>query len=609
MRSVIRVWVAVAFLATACGGPVEPSATEDSDAALDPADLRGGDALAHYRQRHRNRRHPSPAYCTTFGWWKHRVDLSSDERHCGACGNACAAGASCVSGTCTPVCEAGLVSCTAGDASTCTDVSSDPANCGGCGIACADGAACSSGTCQSACAPGLEACGDPGAATCVDLLADARNCGACGAACPDAHACVSGTCTLECSTPETRCGSDAGAYCTNLLADAQNCGACGNACSEGRACQAGVCTLQCASGLEVCADACVDLAADDLNCGACGAACDAGHACESGACAVQCASGQLRCEDANGLFCADPASDGANCGSCGNVCSAGTICVSGACQTVCDGATIACGGVCVEAASDPANCGSCGTTCSGETPVCEGGTCVAAPLASSYEASVVFADAVGVPVTTLAFDGGAYWSYGARTKTYNQAKYATDGALVATYNGTVTFNSIFSPGGNGTVYARYNGYPLVYRMSAAGAFSYVVTLSGGVLAADSSLAMTADGAEFLGLANGTVSRWSSTGASLGSVALAGFGTDGTVPGESLVPQNARIAVASDGAILTYSNGMLSVWDRTTGARVRTVTLVGAGTTVQSHYSFSYANGMVWILDDTGQSWRGYGIGQ
>jgi hypothetical protein len=143
-------------------------------------------------------------------------------------------------------------------------------------------------------------------------------------------------------------------------------------------------------------------------------------------------------------------------------------------------------------------------------------------------------------------------------------------------------------------------------MSSTGAFSSLLSLTGGSLAAHSSLAMTADAAEFLGLANGSVSRWSSTGASLGAVALAGFGAEN---GESAAPQNARIAVASDGSILTYSNGMLSVWDRTTGARVRTVTLVGAGTTVQSHYSFSYANGMVWILDDTGQSWRGYGIGQ
>jgi hypothetical protein len=612
MHSTIRAWVAVAFLATACGAPVEPPGTEEeSDATLDAADLRGGDALYHYRKRHRHRRHPQPTYCTSFGWWKHRVDLSSSEWHCGACGRACAAGESCVSGTCTSVCEAGLVSCTAGGAAVCTDVSSDPANCGGCGIACGPNEVCVSGARQPACAPGLAACGDPGATTCVDLLADARNCGACDNACAGGYACDGGSCVLQCGAGLEACGGT----CVDPLADGQNCGGCGNACADGRACLQGVCTLQCAAGLDACGGECVDPSTNSQNCGGCGIACAAGEACESRTCAIQCAASQIRCENASGLFCTDGSSDGANCGRCGNACSAGTICVSGTCQVVCDGATVACDGVCKSVASDPANCGACGTTCSGGTPVCENGECVPEPLASSYEASVIFADAIGVPVTTLGFDGSYYWSYGSYsrrgTKTQIEGQYATDGTLVrSNFNQTVELNSIFSPGGDGRLHARYAGYMLVYRMNldanglSTGAFSYLVTLSSaGALLADGSLAMTADGAEFLGFANGnTISRWSSTGTFLGSIAL-------TENGSPASAQNGRIALAHDGSILTYSNGFLSVWDRATGARVRTVTLVGAGTTAQSHYSFSYANGMVWILDDTGLSWRGYAIGQ
>src|SRR5439155_13699480 len=58
---------------------------------------------------------------------------------------------------------------------------------------------------------------------------------------------------------------------------------------------------------------------------------------------------------------------------------------------------------------------------------------------------------------------------------------------------------------------------------------------------------------------------------------------------------------------TYSNGTLSVWDQT-GNRVGTTTLIGAGTSFDSHFSLSEANGKVFIVTTAGGTWDGYAVG-
>jgi hypothetical protein len=63
--------------------------------------------------------------------------------HCGACGNACSAGQSCVAGTCALVCTGGTTMC----AGACVITATDAANCGACGNACAMGATCAAGRC------------------------------------------------------------------------------------------------------------------------------------------------------------------------------------------------------------------------------------------------------------------------------------------------------------------------------------------------------------------------------------------------------------------------------------------------------------------------------
>jgi hypothetical protein len=600
MRFTIRAFSVLALLAAACGGS---NNTGTSGTDLGVAQCR-------------------PYARCGFGAGENRycADLATDSSNCGTCGHACGPGFACVSGVCTYSCTDGLVACPTGTGTTsCVDVSSSEVDCGACGNACAPDQFCDAGTCRPACTDGLTNCGTPDARVCLDLQTDTANCGACGSACPAQHACVQGHCTLICYAPETRCDlTGVDPYCANFQTDSQNCGGCGNVCGGGRACVSGVCTVQCAQGLAACGvapnDSCVDLQTDNANCGGCGTVCGSGQACQAGACVLQCATGLLHCGTGTGQFCTDASSDNANCGACGNACGANFACVSGACTPVCGGFTpVSCGSgatlTCVDVNSDPLNCGGCGITCSVTRPLCVEGMCSVDLNAASYVTTTTFQDRLGAPAATLAFDGTAFWTYGQPTVTYNMGQYTPTGALSGQYNRTLKMISLFSPGGNGAVYSRYQGSPYIYRMQTPSNLVYLLPLKGGTLVTESAVAMKADGTEFLALANGTVSRWTATGVLVESFALPGFGT---VAGESGSPQASRLALAS-GKILTYSMGTLSIWDVTWGTPSlvnsrRSTVLTGAGTSVDSHYSLSYANGLVWIWDGPGGLWRGYDIG-
>lgn len=78
------------------------------------------------------------------------VDLDTSVAHCGACGHACGAGASCVGGVCQTPCVAPRMTC----AGTCLDVSTDVTNCGACGRRCTTGQTCTAGVCTTPTAPG-----------------------------------------------------------------------------------------------------------------------------------------------------------------------------------------------------------------------------------------------------------------------------------------------------------------------------------------------------------------------------------------------------------------------------------------------------------------------
>jgi hypothetical protein len=116
------------------------------------------------------------------------VDPASDAAHCGSCGTACDARATCQRGACD--CAPGLSAC----GTSCVDRSSDPGHCGSCGISCL-GTVCSSATgpalCSAACGAGETDC----SGACLHLDRDRFHCGACGTSCAAGESCVSGTCT------------------------------------------------------------------------------------------------------------------------------------------------------------------------------------------------------------------------------------------------------------------------------------------------------------------------------------------------------------------------------------------------------------------------------
>ena len=92
------------------------------------------------------------------------VDVMTDERHCGACGNQCDDGEDCVDGACScggagPDCAGDTTSTCCG--TRCVDLNTDADHCGACRDACAGGVSCSEQTC------GCGDCREPGA--CVAL--------------------------------------------------------------------------------------------------------------------------------------------------------------------------------------------------------------------------------------------------------------------------------------------------------------------------------------------------------------------------------------------------------------------------------------------------------
>ena len=143
------------------------------------------------------------------------IDLTKNDRNCGACGITCDNGYMCTAGCCEIACSIGSTACkgvatsadagadSASDAATsptdgattnpsvpyCTNLAIDPANCGTCGNSCVNGKICSAGVC---CQNGQAACGG----ACTVLATDANNCGTCGKVCPAATPiCSNGMCT------------------------------------------------------------------------------------------------------------------------------------------------------------------------------------------------------------------------------------------------------------------------------------------------------------------------------------------------------------------------------------------------------------------------------
>lgn len=108
------------------------------------------------------------------------VSTASDPLNCGACGTRCPAGQVCSRGVCDVVCAATLTLCTAssgagdggagdgGGLELCVDTRTDDRHCGMCGRSCAAGESCVGGSCQVRCAAGQTTC----SGRCANLQSD-----------------------------------------------------------------------------------------------------------------------------------------------------------------------------------------------------------------------------------------------------------------------------------------------------------------------------------------------------------------------------------------------------------------------------------------------------
>jgi len=331
------------------------------------------------------------------------IDLDSDMRNCGECGNACPAdpprGSSmCVSGECTLVCDEGFGDCD-GDGESCEASLSSAATCGSCDQSCSGATPiCDSLDCVSECLAGTTLCGD----ACVDLDSSVTDCGSCANECEGATnaspLCSEASCGLRCDAGFFDCDMDAANGCESDLTELTNCGACGASC-EARAamtsCVTGSCELVgCSEGFGDCdgdlMNGCeADLAGGPNTCGTCDNACpvdppNAASICDSGSCALACDTGYADCNVDVSDGCETFLGEVTSCGGCGILCDGTTPACSGstatgfACTAGCADDELVCGESCVDTSTDVRNCGDCGTVCPDPTrasPSCTAGSC------------------------------------------------------------------------------------------------------------------------------------------------------------------------------------------------------------------------------------------
>jgi len=225
----------------------------------------------------------------------------------------------------------------------------------------------------------------------------------------------------------------------------------------------------------------------------------------------------------------------------------------------------------------------------------------------SYTAVGQFQDTLPSTTMSMTWDGVDYWSSsGGGPNGDRLAQYDPTGTFLNFYQPNVDWRSVFTKEEfGGDLYGRgYNSSQIQIMSGGPGVFVNDVTLQGGSLDSQSSVAFDTTRREFITLnPNGDVQRWDETGAFVGAVTLVGFGTLGN---EGSYPSNRGVAWACD-YYLTYSDETLSSWDSVTGARVASTTLIGAGTSFDSNFSISYTNEMVFVVTTAGGLWQGYDV--
>lgn len=219
---------------------------------------------------------------------------------------------------------------------------------------------------------------------------------------------------------------------------------------------------------------------------------------------------------------------------------------------------------------------------------------------SSYSATTTFQDHDPSTTMTLAWDGANYYTSSGGSASSPYAKYDASGNFIASTSPTpgIDFRSVFTDSSNDLLARGFNSRT-IYQQTSFGHFSALTQLNGGNLDAQSAVVMNGAGTEYLAEINGTVSRWNLAGNYLGSFSLAGFSALG-------YPQDRGLAVAGND-LLTYYNGTVTAWDMS-GHNLGSATLLGAGTSFDSYFSFSYAHDKFWVVDQAGRTWRGYDLG-
>ena len=329
------------------------------------------------------------------------VDMDSDNKNCGECGNECKRGTYCSRGEC--VCAEGFVLCGEGDGRRCIDPLTNTEFCGASGSCsgndvgkrCKEGELCLNGSCVLTCANGQIDCGGK----CIKPQTDTEHCGARGSClgdeagkeCAVGEMCLYGVCTVTCVSDQVNCDGK----CINPQTDIEHCGASGSCsgnnagkrCKEGEVCSEGECRVTCVSGQINCGGKCIDPLRDNDYCGASGSClndeagqkCEEGKVCSDGVCGLTCPKGQIICGDR----CVDPERDNEFCGasgSCndeaaGKTCIQGQSCTDGKCllvtcirsnETLCD---LNGEKTCANLTSDVDHCGKCGFKCSAHAPL------------------------------------------------------------------------------------------------------------------------------------------------------------------------------------------------------------------------------------------------
>ncbi len=293
------------------------------------------------------------------------TNIKNDEKNCGACGNRCPDGESCVNGNCScgagriecdgacvtgNCCEGGSVASCTGDEQCCPGrgckgLHSDPENCGACGAGCFAGETCDGGlclcgegkiVCGGACVAGScclgsvgDSCGDDETCCspdgCKNLSNDAENCGTCGVACDSrtSDGCNNGVCQCkdEPACPENSLCTSGECICTSIGLPG-GCGPCRVSCRDGTTCNVELGRCTCRENEVVIAGNCVACepppgggaarACDGESCSCDGRCCDQpGHCFISYDGSGQ-PTGEFCCEGSNRFVCED-ANGGAQC--------------------------------------------------------------------------------------------------------------------------------------------------------------------------------------------------------------------------------------------------------------------------------------------------------